>query len=141
MLWQGVDQRSSRTTGSVIMKSCDQPGEKTREVICAGKAKISRKIKCQKFYWWFVGGGIKPKLMSSLFSTEFRLNFSILKYWNLSLRLQTMLERFTHKYSPATKGFEMDSEIQFSEVDIAVKVVLTRIDYSSPSIGSKALRN
>ena len=56
MLWQGVDQRSSRTTGSVIMKSCDQPGEKTREVICAGKAKISRKIKCQKFYWWFGGG-------------------------------------------------------------------------------------
>lgn len=52
-----------------------------------------------------------------------------------------MLERFTHKYSPATKGFEMDSEIQFPEVDIAVEVVLTRIDYSSPSIGSKALRN
>ena len=34
-----------------------------------------------------------------------------------------MLERFTHKYSPATKGFEMDSEIQFLEVDIAVKGV------------------
>ena len=52
-----------------------------------------------------------------------------------------MLERFTIKYSPATKGFEMDSEIQFLQVDIAVKVVRTRIDYSSPSIGSKALRN
>ena len=33
MLWQGVDQRSSRTTGSVIMKSCDQPGQRTREVM------------------------------------------------------------------------------------------------------------
>ena len=47
-----------RTTGSVIMKSCDQPGQRTREVICAEKAKISRKIKCQKFYWW-LGGGYK----------------------------------------------------------------------------------